>query len=362
MQRPQRLPRSCADATKIILPGVGAFDHAMARLNSSGMRATLDELVLGAARSRAGRLRRDADARPIERRGAPAGLGWLPGHVAHIGSLNPASDTAHPPHGLERRSTDVREQALCRSRVGGTLLFPAFVLLSLRPARRRDRAIRLRRDVQQRRRGWQHLRRAVPSRKEPPLRDAAPEELRGALTCCGRESSLACSCGTGAWSRRFDSRTASTSATRSTPSRIFNEKEVDELIVLDIDATSTRRRAQLQADRSARRRMPNAAVLRRRRQDGRAGEAHHRAGRREGRDQLGGDRTAAAHHLDRPRRSATRASSSCWTSGSADSDRATRSGLTTPPGTPGGPWPSSRRKPSRSAPARSSSTRSTTTA
>ena len=34
------------DAEKIILPGVGAFDWAMTRLNESGMRACLDELVL----------------------------------------------------------------------------------------------------------------------------------------------------------------------------------------------------------------------------------------------------------------------------------------------------------------------------
>lgn len=33
-------------ATKIILPGVGAFDHAMERLERSGMRQRLDELVL----------------------------------------------------------------------------------------------------------------------------------------------------------------------------------------------------------------------------------------------------------------------------------------------------------------------------
>jgi len=32
-------------ATKIILPGVGAFDEAMIKLNESGMRAKLDELV-----------------------------------------------------------------------------------------------------------------------------------------------------------------------------------------------------------------------------------------------------------------------------------------------------------------------------
>ena len=33
-------------ASKVILPGVGAFDHAMALLQASGMRETLDELVL----------------------------------------------------------------------------------------------------------------------------------------------------------------------------------------------------------------------------------------------------------------------------------------------------------------------------
>jgi glutamine amidotransferase len=33
-------------AARIILPGVGAFDHAMERLEQSGMRATLDEMVL----------------------------------------------------------------------------------------------------------------------------------------------------------------------------------------------------------------------------------------------------------------------------------------------------------------------------
>jgi len=33
-------------ASKIILPGVGAFDHAMTLLTNSGMRETLDELVL----------------------------------------------------------------------------------------------------------------------------------------------------------------------------------------------------------------------------------------------------------------------------------------------------------------------------
>jgi len=35
-----------ANASKLILPGVGAFDHAISQLQQSGMRAALDDLVL----------------------------------------------------------------------------------------------------------------------------------------------------------------------------------------------------------------------------------------------------------------------------------------------------------------------------
>jgi imidazole glycerol-phosphate synthase subunit HisH len=45
---PATLARTAAElegATHIILPGVGAFDWAMTRLNDSGMRTTLDDLV-----------------------------------------------------------------------------------------------------------------------------------------------------------------------------------------------------------------------------------------------------------------------------------------------------------------------------
>lgn len=46
---PTKIAKSETDlvsAEKIILPGVGAFDYAMQRLNASGMREKLDELVL----------------------------------------------------------------------------------------------------------------------------------------------------------------------------------------------------------------------------------------------------------------------------------------------------------------------------
>jgi glutamine amidotransferase len=47
---PTKIAKNSSDlefAEKIILPGVGAFDYAMHRLNASGMREKLDELVLG---------------------------------------------------------------------------------------------------------------------------------------------------------------------------------------------------------------------------------------------------------------------------------------------------------------------------
>lgn len=39
-------PADLAGATRVLLPGVGAFDDAMDRLGRSGMRETLDDLVL----------------------------------------------------------------------------------------------------------------------------------------------------------------------------------------------------------------------------------------------------------------------------------------------------------------------------
>jgi glutamine amidotransferase len=46
---PIKIARKVEDidnASKLILPGVGAFDYAMAQLEESGMRQRLDELVL----------------------------------------------------------------------------------------------------------------------------------------------------------------------------------------------------------------------------------------------------------------------------------------------------------------------------
>jgi glutamine amidotransferase len=41
-----RVPDDLKDTTKIILPGVGAFDYAMSQLNASGMRDELEKQVM----------------------------------------------------------------------------------------------------------------------------------------------------------------------------------------------------------------------------------------------------------------------------------------------------------------------------
>lgn len=72
-----RAPVELRAASHLVLPGVGAFDWAMARLEASGMRATLDELVLGERRPVLGicvgmqMMARGSDE------GRVAGLGWF---------------------------------------------------------------------------------------------------------------------------------------------------------------------------------------------------------------------------------------------------------------------------------------------
>lgn len=97
---PVRTARSRADldaATKIILPGVGAFDWAMARLNDSGMRERLDELVMAERSDVIGicvgmqMLARRSDE------GTLPGLGWIDADVRIFDELRFTGST-HLPH------------------------------------------------------------------------------------------------------------------------------------------------------------------------------------------------------------------------------------------------------------------------
>jgi glutamine amidotransferase len=75
------LPSDLADATHLILPGVGHFDHAMQRLNDSGMRPALEAMVQGNGIPLVGicvgmqMLAEGSDE------GHLPGLNWVPGRV-----------------------------------------------------------------------------------------------------------------------------------------------------------------------------------------------------------------------------------------------------------------------------------------
>jgi len=84
-------------AIKIILPGVGAFDHAMGLLNTSGMRQKLDELVLGERVPVLGICVGMQILANASEEGGCAGLGWIPGHVKSFAG-NPASADLPMPH------------------------------------------------------------------------------------------------------------------------------------------------------------------------------------------------------------------------------------------------------------------------
>lgn len=84
-------------ATNIILPGVGAFDWAMTRLEKSGMRACLDDLVLVQKRPVLGIC---VGMQIMARRsdeGELAGLGWIDAEVRKFDEATFTQKT-HLPH------------------------------------------------------------------------------------------------------------------------------------------------------------------------------------------------------------------------------------------------------------------------
>lgn len=97
---PVRFAKTSQDlegATHIILPGVGAFDWAMERLDGSGMRATLDRLVREDKKHVLGIcVGMQMMARSSEE-GSSAGLGWFDAKVKRFDESRIQSRT-HLPH------------------------------------------------------------------------------------------------------------------------------------------------------------------------------------------------------------------------------------------------------------------------
>jgi glutamine amidotransferase len=88
-----------SDATKIILPGVGAFDHTMKMLNNSGMRDTLDEMVLEKNIPVVGVCVGMQIMACSSEEGTSEGLGWIPGVVKHFNfSSNSNAEKLPLPH------------------------------------------------------------------------------------------------------------------------------------------------------------------------------------------------------------------------------------------------------------------------
>lgn len=77
VSRPEDLKR----ADKLILPGVGAFDQAMRLLEGTGLRTTLDELVLGQRVPVLGICVGMQMLACSSEEGKLAGLGWIDGEV-----------------------------------------------------------------------------------------------------------------------------------------------------------------------------------------------------------------------------------------------------------------------------------------
>ena len=90
-------PADLRRASRIILPGVGAFDWAMTRLHDSGLRDALDEEVLGAKKPVLGIcVGMQMMARSSEE-GALPGLGWIDATVVKFDTRLLEGKT-HLPH------------------------------------------------------------------------------------------------------------------------------------------------------------------------------------------------------------------------------------------------------------------------
>jgi glutamine amidotransferase len=90
-------PEAMSDAIRLVLPGVGHFDHAMQRLNDSGLRPKLEELVLGAQVPVVGICVGMQMMAGGSDEGSLPGLNWVPGRVRAFAS-HPQSAALPMPH------------------------------------------------------------------------------------------------------------------------------------------------------------------------------------------------------------------------------------------------------------------------
>lgn len=101
-------PGELLSSERLVLPGVGHFDHAMQRLNDSGLRPKLDELVIGAKVPVLGICVGMQMLAYGSEEGSTPGLGWVPGHVRAFANQPKCAQLSMPHMGwneLEPRSS-----------------------------------------------------------------------------------------------------------------------------------------------------------------------------------------------------------------------------------------------------------------
>ena len=81
-------PSDLLSATHILLPGVGSFDWAISRLNASGFRAILDDLVIHKKIPVLGVCVGMQIMASSSEEGVSPGLGWIPGSVRSMRTLD----------------------------------------------------------------------------------------------------------------------------------------------------------------------------------------------------------------------------------------------------------------------------------
>lgn len=91
-----RTSEELSEATRIVLPGVGAFDHAMELLDTSGMRDMLDRKVMTEKVPVVGICVGMQILADSSEEGQRHGLGWIPGVVRHFRSMPTAGDLPLP--------------------------------------------------------------------------------------------------------------------------------------------------------------------------------------------------------------------------------------------------------------------------
>lgn len=90
-------PEAILGADRIILPGVGAFDWAMKRLDASGLREALEEAVIGRGRPVLGICVGMQMMAKRSDEGSLPGLGWIDGEVIRFDETALTQQT-HLPH------------------------------------------------------------------------------------------------------------------------------------------------------------------------------------------------------------------------------------------------------------------------